>query len=167
MCCAVLSRSVMSNSATLWTVACQAPLSMGILQARILEWVALPSSRRIFPTQGLNRGFLHCRLILYRLSYQGSPRMLEWVAQSFSRRSFWSRNRTGVSCIAGRFFTSWATREAHLQDKPVQIMEMSIIVLFLILEEKFSVFAVEHAVSCGSSYFSIGRSSKAHIYWAF
>ena len=27
------------------TVACQVPLSMGILQARILEWVAIPSSR--------------------------------------------------------------------------------------------------------------------------
>ena len=35
----------MSNSATLWTVACQAPLSMAILQARMLEWVAMPSSR--------------------------------------------------------------------------------------------------------------------------
>ena len=30
---------------TPWTVACQAPRSMGILQARILEWVAMPSSR--------------------------------------------------------------------------------------------------------------------------
>ena len=30
---------------TLWTVARQAPLSMGILQARILEWVVMPSSR--------------------------------------------------------------------------------------------------------------------------
>ena len=29
---------------TLWTVAHQALLSMGILQARILEWVAMPSS---------------------------------------------------------------------------------------------------------------------------
>ena len=28
-----------------WTVARQPPLSMGILQARILEWVAMPSSR--------------------------------------------------------------------------------------------------------------------------
>ena len=27
----------------------------------------------IFPTQGLNPGLLHCRWILYRLSYQGSP----------------------------------------------------------------------------------------------
>ena len=30
---------------TPWTVASQAPLSTGILQARILEWVAMPSSR--------------------------------------------------------------------------------------------------------------------------
>ena len=30
---------------TLWTVAHQAPLSMGILQARILEWVVIPFSR--------------------------------------------------------------------------------------------------------------------------
>ena len=30
---------------TLWTVALQVPLSMGILQARILEWVAMPFSR--------------------------------------------------------------------------------------------------------------------------
>ena len=57
---------------TPWTVARQAPLSMGILQARILEWVAI----------------------------------------SFSRGSSWLRNRTRVSCIAGRFFTAWTTREA-------------------------------------------------------
>ena len=31
--------------ATPWTVAHQAPLSMGILQATIVEWVAMPSSR--------------------------------------------------------------------------------------------------------------------------
>ena len=30
---------------TPWTVAHQAPLSMGMLQARVLEWVAMPSSR--------------------------------------------------------------------------------------------------------------------------
>ena len=83
----------------------------GILQARILEWVAIPFSRGssqprdqtqvshvvgifspaeppgkpkntrvgglsllqgIFPTQELNQGLLHCRRILYQLSYQGS-----------------------------------------------------------------------------------------------
>ena len=31
--------------ATPWTLAHQAPLSMGILQTRMLEWVAMPSSR--------------------------------------------------------------------------------------------------------------------------
>ena len=45
--CAVLSRSVVSDS--LWPhglyAAHQAPLSMGILQARMLEWIAMPSSR--------------------------------------------------------------------------------------------------------------------------
>ena len=46
-CCeAMLSHSVMSDSSqTPWTVAHQAPLSIGILQARILEWVAMPSSK--------------------------------------------------------------------------------------------------------------------------
>ena len=43
--CAVLSLSVMSDSATPWTTARQPPLSLGILQAGILEWVAMPSSR--------------------------------------------------------------------------------------------------------------------------
>ena len=45
LCCAVLSRSVVSDSATLWTAVCQASLSMGLLQARMLEWVAILSSR--------------------------------------------------------------------------------------------------------------------------
>ena len=30
--------------------------------------------QRIFPTQELNRGLLHCRWILYQLSYEGGPR---------------------------------------------------------------------------------------------
>ena len=30
---------------TPWTAAPQAPLSLGILQVRILEWVAMPSTR--------------------------------------------------------------------------------------------------------------------------
>ena len=35
-----------------WTVARQAPLSVGILQARILEWVAVPASRDL-PNPGI------------------------------------------------------------------------------------------------------------------
>jgi len=32
--------------------------------------------QQIFPTQELNQGLLHCRWILYQLSYQGSPKFL-------------------------------------------------------------------------------------------
>ena len=39
-------------------------------------------------------------------------RILEWVAIPFSRGSSQPRDWTQVSCIAGRFFTSWAIREA-------------------------------------------------------
>ena len=38
-------------------------------------------------------------------------RILEWVAISFSRKSSCPRDQTWVSWIAGRFFTSWATRQ--------------------------------------------------------
>ena len=67
----------------------------------------------IFPTQGLNPSLPHCRQNLYCLSHQGSPRILEWVAYPFSRGSSRPRNQTGVSCIAGGFFTTWAIREVN------------------------------------------------------
>ena len=41
-------------------------------------------------------------------------RILDWVAIPFSRGSSWLRDQPHVSCIAGRFLTVWATREAHL-----------------------------------------------------
>ena len=41
--------------------------------------------------------------------------ILEWVAKPSSRGSPWTRDGTQVSCIAGRFFTSWAIREALLK----------------------------------------------------
>ena len=78
----------------------------GILQARILEWIAFPFSRASSqPREDLNPGRLHCRWILYQLSHKGSPRILEWVAYPFSNGSSRPRNRTGVFCIAGGFFT--------------------------------------------------------------
>ena len=51
-------------------------LCHGILQARILEWVAISLSREIFLMQGLNQGCLHCKQILYHLSFEGSPSTL-------------------------------------------------------------------------------------------
>ena len=69
--------------------------------------------QEIFPTQGSNPGLPHCRQILYQLSHKKSPRTLEWVAYPFSSWSSWPRNGTGVSCIAGGFFTSWTVRKAN------------------------------------------------------
>ena len=44
----------------------------GILQARILKWVALPFARGSSQPRNWTRGFLHWRQILYSLSHQGS-----------------------------------------------------------------------------------------------
>ena len=66
---------------TPWTVV------HGILQARILEWVAFPSPGDL-PNPGIEPGLPHCRWILDQLSHQGSPRILEWVAYPFSRGIF-------------------------------------------------------------------------------
>ena len=45
VCMHAQSLSCVQLFVTLWTVTRQAPLSMGILQARTLEWVPMPSSR--------------------------------------------------------------------------------------------------------------------------
>jgi len=71
-----MSRNMLAQFATVWTVAHHAPLFHGILQARIPEWVAISSSRGFFPTQGLNPHLpclLYFRQILYLLSYWGNP----------------------------------------------------------------------------------------------
>ena len=57
---------------------CSLPSSFvhGILQARILEWIAVPSSRGIFPTQELNLHLLHLlhwQEVLYPQRYLESP----------------------------------------------------------------------------------------------
>ena len=55
---------------TPWTVALQN--LHGILQARILEWVAMPFSKG--SSQLMDRtSLLSCRQILYHLNHQGSP----------------------------------------------------------------------------------------------
>ena len=175
---------------TLWTVPCQTLLSMGILQARILEILGiftlgcLALLQRISPTQGSNlylQSFLcweagslpleplgkpRCSLLYisegvgkksstclnsksaaegdiihsvkpqgHLLSWQSwkvkvtvtqsrpalcdpmdysvhgilQARIQEWVAFAFSRGSSQPRDRTQVSHIVGRFFTTWAT----------------------------------------------------------
>ena len=101
---------------TPWTAACRAPLSMGILQARILEWVAMPSSR------GLHNPELE-------------PRSPVLQTDSLLPKPPGKPKNTGVGCLAllqgifliqgwklhlmspalaGRFFTTGATWETQL-----------------------------------------------------
>ena len=129
-----------------------------ILQARILEWAVVPSSRgssRIMDQPHVCYVFLRWHVGSLPLAPPGKPvqswqslniyfawrclvvqscptlcnpmwilqaRILEWVARPSSRGSSWPKNQTRVSCLADRFFTSWATREAPsgLYQKGVQ-----------------------------------------------
>ena len=94
----------------------QAPPSLGF--SRQEHWSGLPFPSPMHESEKWKwsrlvvSDSLHCRQILYQLSHKGSPKILEWVGYPFSSGSFWPRNQTGVSCIAGEFFTNWAIREA-------------------------------------------------------
>ena len=63
--------SVVSDSAMLWTVAHQAPQSMGFSRQESCRGWPCPSPGDL-PNPGANPHHLHCRRILYQLSHQGS-----------------------------------------------------------------------------------------------
>ena len=122
---------------TPWTLAFQCPLSMKF--SGIMEWFAIPFSRRSFWPRGqiqvsciTGRFFIiwatreagevaqSCLTLcdpmdcgLPGSSIQGilQARILEWVAISFSRGSSQPRDQIQVSCIGGRRFNLWDTRE--------------------------------------------------------
>ena len=66
--------------------------------------------------------WLHCSLPGSSVPGILQARILEWVAISFSRGSSWPRDQTGISCIAGRFFTVWATREATRESHCMSVL---------------------------------------------
>ena len=57
-------------------------------------------------------------------------RILMWVAISYFRGSSWHRGWTQVSCITGRFFTVWATRQ--VQSSHRQQLHSKVLCCFLI-----------------------------------
>ena len=68
----------------------------GILQARILEWVAISSSWEIFLFQGLKSVLLYYRQILYYVSHQGSP----YVTIPGTCSKCWTKgNCSFISCL--------------------------------------------------------------------
>ena len=108
----------------------------GIFQARILELVAISSSRGSSRPRNWNcvSNYVCVCVCVCVLVAQSCPTLcnpidcslwgssvhrilraiiLEWVAIPFCRGSPQPRDWTWMSCIAGRFFTVSATREAH------------------------------------------------------
>ena len=57
---------------TPWNVAHQAPLSIGFPRQEYWSVLPFPSPRDL-PNPGIESSLLHCRRILYELSYQGNP----------------------------------------------------------------------------------------------
>ena len=92
-----------NNNIILWAIACQAPLSMGILQARIMEWVVMPSSR-------------------------GSSWPKDWTHVSMS------------PSLAGRFFTTSTTWEAHLSFNPLFITFLCYAGFLLFVDIRFKIY---------------------------
>ena len=105
----------------------------------------------VFPTQGSNPGLPHYRRILYQLSHKGSPRILEWTTYHFCSRSSQPRNQTGVSCIASRFFTNWATGEAHICHIYIFLMVVNLLLFldassFFYFLFKFYIFTLQYCI---------------------
>ena len=97
----------------LWTLDCQDPVAMKILQARILEWFAMHSSRGIFPIQGLIPcllRLLHWQVDSSPLSHMGSPALTHLVAKPnfvFQSITILTTNYIAIpnifSCLFSRF----------------------------------------------------------------
>ena len=95
-----------------WSESYHFAIIVGITWANMLKWSEVLVTQRC-PT-------------LFNPMDWGSPgssvhgilqrRILKWVAISFSRRSSQPRDRTQVSCIAGRLLTVWATSETLSRD---------------------------------------------------
>ena len=94
----------------LWDpVDCNSPVSSahGILQARILEWVAFPSSRILLqdlPNPGIECMSPPLEADSLPAEPEGKPRILEWITYPFS--SGFSNPGIKLGSPAGRFFTN-------------------------------------------------------------
>ena len=97
-----------------------------------------PAERTVVSALKVKVEVAQCLTLCHTMDYAVlgilQARILEWVAFSFSRGSSQCRDRTQVSLIAGRFFTSWATRETlalcgDLDGKEIQKWEDACILI--------------------------------------
>ena len=91
VCCVLSSSVVCEIFVTRWTAAHQAPLSMGILQVRILEWVAYPFSRGSFQCRNQTRSHA-LQTDSLPAGPPGKPVILLYVGAAF-KCSAWQQKR--------------------------------------------------------------------------
>ena len=140
----------------------------GILQLRILGWVAMLSSRG--SSQPKDRTQVSCIAgrFFYHLSHQGSPRILEWVDHPFSRGSSWIRNQTGVSCTAVWFFSSWLSAYLRLLvSLPTVLIPAcdSSSPAFHMMYSAYKLYKQGDKIEPGSLLFQFGTSLFFHIWF--
>ena len=108
--CGGLDAKLCPTLATLWTVACQAPLSMGF--SRQEYWVGCHSlPQGIFLTQGSNPGLLHCRQTLSSESHQGSP-YIKYKHMSFFKWALFTYSSKGI----------YLQKSAHIKGNPSAVV---------------------------------------------
>ena len=99
------AHSVVSDSATPWTVAHQALPSMGFSRQEYWSGLPFPSPGN-FPTQGSNPGLPHCRQALYPLSHRGShiPVKKEYLPRNLVK---WIKRNPGKPSSNSHWKTSY------------------------------------------------------------
>ena len=110
--CALSCFSCIWPFVTPWTIAHQAPLSLGFARQEYWSGLSCPPPGAL-PDPGIEPRFPAFRADSLPSQTPGKPKILESVAMPSSRGSSQPRYRTQVSCTAGGFFTIWVTRKAQ------------------------------------------------------
>ena len=97
---------------TLWTVAVQAPLPMGILQARILEWVAMPSPGDL-PNPGIETRYPTLQVDSLPSEPPGKPKNTGVDSPSFLQGIFLNRELKQGLLHCRQILYQLAMREAQ------------------------------------------------------
>ena len=144
----------------------QAPQSMSILQARILEWVAMPSSRG--SSQPKDQTQIFCIADGFSTIWATREVWEYWSGKPIPSPGELPNLgiELEVSCIAGGFFTSWITREAcylfRIWNSSTGIPS-PLLALFVVMLPKAHL--TSHSRMSGSRWVRKPRGLLCHVKW--
>ena len=134
----------------------------GILQVRILEWIAFPFSSGSSPPRDRTQ-VSHIAGEFFTSWATGKPNNTGVGSLSLLQQIFPTQELNWVSCIAGGFFTSWATREAHAYQPPVYFLWRNVsfrtfthfnwVICSLLLSYEFFIYSGYKSLIAGDSNF--------------